>query len=277
MRKLGIIAGAGNLPAKIIKECQKQKRPFFVLALKGHAEPDLIPDNIECEWVRVGDIKKSIDICKAAGVQDVLMIGAVKRPSFWELRPDWYGIKFLLKIGWKALGDDGLLKAVIGRIEELGFKVIGADDILTDSVASKGIYGKVKPSKQALKDIAKGFNIAKILGQADVGQGVIVADGLVLGVEAIEGTDALIERCKSLHRQKTKGVLVKVKKPNQERRADLPTIGIQTVQNAYKSGLAGIAVEAGGAFVVDKNAVAKLADKYGIFVMGVDETCQNVR
>ena len=134
MRKLGIIAGAGNLPAKIIKECQKQKRPFFVLALQGHAEPDLIPDNIECEWVRVGDIKKSIDICKAAGVQDVLMIGAVKRPSFWELRPDWYGIKFLLKIGWKALGDDGLLKAVIGRIEELGFKVIGADDILTDSV-----------------------------------------------------------------------------------------------------------------------------------------------
>ena len=115
--------------------------------------------------------------------------------------------------------------------------------------------------------------MAKIIGAADVGQGVIVADGLVLGVEAIEGTDALIERCEALHRKGSKGVLVKVKKPGQENRIDLPTIGEITILNAAKHGLCGIAIEKDSTLVLDRDEVIKQADKHGIFVVGVDETC----
>ena len=179
----------------------------------------------------------------------------------------------MAKAGVKALGDDGILKAAIDEIEKEGFSVIGAETILKDCLSTLGLYGKVKPDKQALKDIAKGYQVAKILGQADVGQSVVVADGLVLSVEAIEGTDALIIRSASLPRSKVKPVLVKVKKPKQETRADLPTIGTQTVENAFSSGFAGIAVEAGSAFVVDRDAVIKKADELGIFVVGIDEGC----
>lgn len=273
MRKLGIVAGKGKLPLLVIEACQRQGRPFFVMALKGHAEPENFPKDIPHEWIRLGDIGKAFSLAHQEKCEDILLIGAVKRPSFSQIRPDWRGVKFFAKAGVKALGDDGLLKAAIDEIEKDGFQVIGADEILTDMLAQKGVYGKVKPDKQALKDMARGFEVAKALGAVDVGQSVIVADGIVLAVEAIEGTDALILRSKQLHRPQTKGVLVKVKKPHQERRVDLPTIGVQTIENAASAGLAGIAVEQASAFVVDKKAMVARADELGLFVLGIDEKC----
>ncbi len=274
MKKLGIVAGRGALPLMLIKACQEQNRPFYVLALKDHAEPELYADNLPLSWIRLGDVGKAIRIAHENDIEEVVMIGAVRRPTFSQLRPDWRAVKFFAKAGLKALGDDGILKAAIDEVEKEGFSVIGADSILKDCMSTLGQYGKVKPDKQALKDIAKGYGIAKVLGQADVGQSVVVADGLVLGVEAIEGTDALIMRSGSLARSKVKPVLVKVKKPQQETRADLPTIGTQTVINAFSAGLAGIAVEAGSAFVVDREEVIKKANELGIFVIGIDEKCQ---
>lgn len=274
MKKLGIVAGRGELPLMLIKACQEQNRPFHVLALKDHADPELYAPDLPISWIRLGDVGKGLRIAHDNKIEEIVMIGAVRRPSFSQIRPDWRGVKFFAKAGLKALGDDGILKAAIDELEKEGFTVIGADSILKDSMSTLGLYGKVKPDKQALKDIAKGYQVAKILGQADVGQSVVVADGLVLGVEAIEGTDALIMRSGSLARSDVKPVLVKVKKPKQETRADLPTIGTQTVINAFSAGFAGIAVEAGSAFVVDRSAVIKKADELGIFVLGIDETCQ---
>lgn len=274
MKKLGIVAGRGELPLMLIKACQEQNRPFHVLALKDHADPELYAPDLPISWIRLGDVGKGLRIAHDNKIEEIVMIGAVRRPSFSQIRPDWRGVKFFAKAGLKALGDDGILKAAIDELEKEGFTVIGADSILKDSMSTLGLYGKVKPDKQALKDIAKGYQVAKILGQADVGQSVVVADGLVLGVEAIEGTDALIMRSGSLARSEVKPVLVKVKKPKQETRADLPTIGTQTVINAFSAGFAGIAVEAGSAFVVDRSAVIKKADELGIFVLGIDETCQ---
>ena len=274
MTKLGIVAGAGELPKLVIEACQQQGRPYYVMALKGHADPKLMPP--EATWVRLGAVGKSFDLAHENGVEDVLMIGAVRRPTLSELRPDWKGLKFFAKAGVKSLGDDGLLKAIIHEIEKDGFHVIGADEILTDCLSSVGVYGRIKPTKQHKEDIIKGYHVAKILGQADVGQSVIVADGLVLGVEAIEGTDALIKRCRDLHRSAVKGVLVKVKKPHQERRADLPTIGVQTIENAAACGLAGVAVEKDSAFIVNKAAVIDKANALGLFLVGIDETCRNL-
>jgi len=273
MKKLGIIAGQGNLPLMLIKACQEQGRDFYVLALKEHADPALYSSDLPLSWIRLGEVGKGLKIAKENGVQELVMIGAVRRPSFLQIRPDWRGLKFFSKAGLKALGDDGLLKAAIDELEKEGFTVIGADEILKDSLATSGVYGKIKPDKQAYEDIAKGYKVAKSLGQADVGQSIVIADGLVLGVEAIEGTDALIMRSGALARSKIKPVLVKVKKPQQERRVDLPTIGVQTIINAFSAGFCGIAVEADSTFVVDRAEVIKKADELGIFVVGIDDKC----
>lgn len=276
MRMLGIIAGAGELPKQVIEACDALRRPYVVVALKGFACPDLLPcDKKKIHWVRLGAMGSTCRLLHQKGVQELVLIGAVRRPSLSSLRPDWRGVKFLAKAGLKSLGDDGLLKAIISEIEREGFTVIGADALLTDVVARRGVYGKVKPTKQHHLDILKGFEVAQVLGAADVGQSVIVADGLVLGVEAIEGTDALMARCKDLPRSQVKGVLVKVKKPHQERRVDLPTIGVQTIENAAKYGLSGIAVEAGSAFVVNEQAVVEKANQLGLFLVGVDAQCLN--
>ena len=273
MRKVGIVAGGGKLPLMVIEACQKQGRLFHVFALKGQARPEDYSNKLPISWIRLGDVGKGFSIAKQEQCQDILLIGSVRRPSFSEIRPDWKGVKFLAKAGIKSLGDDGLLRAVIAEIEKEGFHVIGADSILSDCLAPLGIYGRIKPDKEAKKDIARGFEVAKALGHVDVGQSVIVADGIVLAVEAIEGTDALIARSKDLHRSGTRGVLVKVRKPKQERRADLPTIGTQTIENAAAAGLKGIAIEEGSTFVVDMKSVIELANRLGLFVVGVNASC----
>ena len=276
MKKLGIVAGRGDLPLMLIKACQEENRPFHIIALKDHAQPELYDAQLPISWIRLGDVGKGLKIARDNGVEEIVMIGAVKRPTLSQLRPDWRGFKFFAKAGIKALGDDGLLKAVVNELEKEGFSVIGAHEILKDCLSSLGLYGKIKPDKQALKDIAKGYQVAKILGQADVGQSVVVADGLTLAVEAIEGTDALILRSVDLVRSNVKPVLVKVKKPAQETRVDLPTIGVQTIINVAQSGFCGIAIEAGSAFVVNRPEVIQKANELGVFVLGIDEQCQQI-
>ncbi|MBX9633910.1 MAG: UDP-2,3-diacylglucosamine diphosphatase LpxI, partial [Magnetospirillum sp.] len=169
----------------------------------------------------------------------------------------------------KALGDGGLLRAVARELEGEGFRIVGIDDVLSDCLAVAGPHGQVVPDDQAQADIQRGHQVAKGIGALDVGQAVIVQQGIVLGVEAIEGTDALIRRCGELRRDGPGGVLVKVKKPGQDRRLDLPTIGTATVQEAARAGLRGIAVEAGGALVLGRDAVAAEADRLNIFVIGI--------
>lgn len=273
MKKIGIIAGSGALPGSLVAACKRTGRPFFVLALKGNADPMLLPKNIPIKWIRLGAVGEGFAEMRRENVEEIVMIGGVRRPSLLELRPDWRGLKFFAKAGIRALGDDGLLRAVINEIESDGFKVVGADSVVPSLVASKGVYGKVVPRLSDLEDIRRGFDVAKILGKADVGQAVIVQQGLVLAVEAIEGTAALIERSRDLKREGGGGVLVKVVKPGQERRADLPTIGPQTVQSIYDAGFKGIAVEAGSVLLADAQQTTQLADELGIFVVGVDDLC----
>ena len=173
------------------------------------------------------------------------MAGALSRPTMNEIRPDWEGVKWLAKIGSKALGDDNLLKLIIGMIEGKGYKVVGPDDILADLLTPEGILSSIEPDEQAWKDIGRGVEILWALSPVDVGQAVVVQEGLVLGIEAIEGTDALIERSASLHRPGHGGILIKIAKHQQEQRVDLPTIGLETVHKALEAGLRGIAVEEG--------------------------------
>jgi DUF1009 family protein len=267
--KLGIVAGGGGLPGLLIAACREAGRPFHVLALTGHADPTVIGD-APADWIRLGEAGTGFDRLRAVDVREVVMIGPVRRPGFRELAPDWRTAKFFAKVGFKALGDDGLLRSVIAEIEAEGFRVVGIDALMTDLLAPAGRFGRLEPDDQARADIARGREVAYGLGRLDVGQSVVVQQGIVLGVEAVEGTDALIRRAGELRRSGPGGVLVKIRKPGQERRIDLPTIGQETVRAVAAAGLRGIAVEAGGTLVAGRATVTELADELGLFIFGFD-------
>ena len=266
--KLGIVAGGGGFPGLIIAACRAESRPFHVLALIGHADPAVIGD-APVDWFRLGEAGTGIRLLKEVGAEEVVMIGPVRRPSLSELLPDFRTARFFAKIGLKAMGDDGVLRAIIRELEDEGFRVVGIDEVIADCLAIEGPYGRLCPDPQAQSDIQRGIEVATKLGALDIGQSVIVQQGIVLGVEAAEGTDRLIQRCVDLRREGPAPVLVKIKKPNQDTRTDLPAIGMTTLSEAEAAGLRGIAIEAGGTLVLGPEAVAAEADRLGLFLMGM--------
>lgn len=269
-RKLGIIAGGGSIPKKLIEFCKKNKRDYFVLAIEGNADKNLIDDSVPHQWIRIGQAGTGFKRFHDEKVQDVVMIGTIRRPGFFDLMPDLRTTAFFAKIGMKSLGDDGILRALVKEIESEGMAVKGVHEVLPEILVKKGVLGRHKPDKQAEADIRRGIEVALELGKLDVGQAVIVQQGLVLGVEGIEGTDELIRRCGDYRRKGEGGVLVKLRKPQQDMRIDLPTIGPRSVTRAKESGLRGIALHAGNGLIVDEDEVIRQADKEGLFVIGVD-------
>jgi DUF1009 family protein len=266
---LGIVAGSGSLPRQIAERCRATGREVFILALEGEADPETVAA-VPHAWCRLGAVANALDLLRAHGVGELVLAGAVRRPSLIGLRPDWRAMKLFAKAGYRALGDDGLLTAVVGALEEEGFRVVGADQLLGPTVLMpEGPLGAVLPDAEAELDIAHGLRIVRALGALDIGQAAVVQQGLVLGVEAIEGTDALLQRCAALRRDGPGGVLVKGEKPGQERRADRPVIGPETVAKAVAAGLRGIAAEAGIVLVVDRDELVRRADAAGLFVVGV--------
>lgn len=274
--KLGIIAGGGELPEKLIKWCQINNRPYHVLAIKDNANQEYFTNDIPHDQIRIGQAGTGFKRFKEEGVKEVVLIGTIKRPSYAELVPDLRTAAFFAKLGLKALGDDGILRALVKEIEADGMKVIGIQDAMPELLVRPGILTQKKPDKQDLADIRRGIEVASALGKVDVGQSVVVQQGLVLGVEGIEGTDNLIIRTKDYARKGKAPVLVKLRKPQQDMRIDLPTIGIRTIENARQSGFSGIAVHAKNALIVNEKEVLALADKYKMFITGVtmeDEIC----
>lgn len=269
-KKLGIIAGGGSIPRKLIDYCRKNGRDYFVLAIEGNADKNLVDETIPHQWIRIGQAGTGFKKFKEEKVREVVMIGTIKRPSFFDLVPDFRTTAFFTRIGMKALGDDGILRAVVKEIEGEGMLVKGVHEVMPEILTREGVLGKHKPDKQALADIKRAVEVAKALGAVDVGQSVIVQQGLVLGVEGIEGTDELIRRCGEYKRKGAGGVLVKLRKPGQDMRVDLPTIGSRSVWRAKEIGLRGIAVHAGNSLIVDEDDVIKTADKEGLFVIGIN-------
>lgn len=267
--KLGILAGAGRLPGEIVAACRAEGRPFFVVAFAGQTEPATVAGAPHA-WVRLGAAGAAVRHLHAAGVEDLVMAGAIRRPSLAELRPDLWAVRFFARSGAQLLGDNGLLKALAVALDEEGFRIVGVDDVLPGLLAPAGVWGRVRPEPRDLEDVALAAAEARALGVRDLGQAAVVRRGRVLGTEDREGTDALLARVATLPHGGRAGVLVKMKKPGQERRADLPTIGVATVEGAGRAGLAGIAVEAEGALVVDRERVIATADRLGLFVMGVE-------
>lgn len=267
--KLGIFAGSGDLPGRIISTCREGGRDVFVVAFNGITDAEAIGDAPHA-WVGLGAIDKTITLMHEAGCGDVVMAGPVDRISLSSLAIDRRGLKVLMRHGMSALGDNKLLSLIVAELEGENFRVVGIDDILSDILAPAGPIGTLVPDDEAQADINAGVAVARALGALDVGQAVVVQQGVVLGVEAAEGTDALLARCATLRYEGRGGVMVKLKKPGQERRADLPTVGLRTIEAAQKAGLVGIVVEAGGSIVVDRVDVGRAADAAGLFVVGIE-------
>jgi UDP-2,3-diacylglucosamine hydrolase len=266
--RLGIVAGSGGLPRRLVDCCRAAGRDIFVLAIEGAAEPQAV-EGVPHAWCRLGAAAKGLALLREHNVTNLVLAGGVNRPTLSSLRPDWRAAQLFARIGSRALGDDGLLSVVVHELEREGFLVIGADQLLRSDLTGEGPVGKLWPDAQAMADIAHGLRIAGALGLLDIGQAVVVQQGLVLGVEAIEGTDELLRRCAALRRDGPGGVLVKIEKPGQERRVDRPTIGPRTVTLAVLAGLRGIAFEAGATIILDRDKVAAAADDAGVFVTGV--------
>jgi DUF1009 family protein len=275
MNKLGLIAGGGGLPVEIAEHCERSGRPLFVVRLKGFAGEALAP--YAGAEVGIAEIGKCIKVLKRAGCVSICLAGSVARPDFASLVPDLRGLALLPKvIATAKKGDDALLRLLVAEFEKEGFAVEGAHDVMEDLTLPAGPLGRHTPTGEALADARKALDVARAIGRLDVGQAAVVAHGLVLAVEAQEGTDAMLARVAELpghlrgHAGSGAGVLAKAPKPIQETRVDLPTIGLATVQGVARAGLAGIAGEAGRLLVLDRDETIALADELGVFILGVE-------
>ncbi|MCC6789789.1 MAG: UDP-2,3-diacylglucosamine diphosphatase LpxI [Hyphomonadaceae bacterium] len=278
-RKLGVIAGGGELPVVLAEHLAATQRPYFIARIAGMADPTL--DAHPGATHGLGQMGARMDAIREAGCDALVLLGQVQRPDLKTLQLDDVALGMLPAIlAAMPQGDDALLRAVLSEHEKAGFRVVGADQVMHDLLAPAGAWGVIAPNDRLRSDITKAAKVAIVSGAFDIGQGVVVCDGLVLAVEAQEGTDAMLRRVAELPTtirgtpQARRGVLVKRPKPIQERRIDLPTIGVRTVEGAANAGLAGIAVEAQGALAVRRADIIAAANRAGIFVYGftADET-----
>lgn len=267
IQRLGIIAGSGALPARLLAACDEKGIRPFIVGFEGQTDPALVKDRDHL-WTRLGAAGKVMKTLKDHDVRDLVLIGSMRRPSLSEMMPDLRTLDFYRRLGLRALGDSDFLSALRGLLEQEGFTLHGIHKFAGDLLAAEGALGRYEPTEGDWIDIKRGLEVSRVLGEIDAGQSVIVQEGFVLGVEAAEGTDELIRRCKSLKRKGRGGVLVKTCKPQQDRDLDLPTIGPETVRLAAETGLAGIVVHAGQSLIIDPEEVAQIADKHNMFVVG---------
>ncbi len=273
MSRLGLIAGGGALPLSVAARCEAEGRPLFVVRLAGFADPHLARyPGIDAGMAEIG---RTLSALKKAGCDAVCFAGTVSRPDFKSLKPDLKGATLLPGIIKAATqGDDALLRKILSVFEGEGYAIEGADDILGGETLPAGPLGAVTPTEDQLSDLRKALHIAEKAGELDIGQGAVVCDGLVLAVEAQEGTDAMLVRVAGLPADlrgavgSLKGALGKAPKPIQDLRVDMPVMGSHTIEMAAAAGLAGVGGVAGKLILIDHAAIVEAADRLGLFVWG---------
>lgn len=268
MSKIGIVAGGGQFPILFAKAARAEGRQVMVAAHKGESDPEIgeVADDI-C-WVKLGQLGKVVKFFRQSGVSEAVLLGTItKTRIFKDILPDIKGLALWNRL--KVRQDDSILRAVAGALEGEGIKILESTCYLRELLFPKGLLTKKKYSPRQLEDINFGWQMAREVGRLDIGQCIVVRDGTVLAVEAIEGTDAAIIRGGRLGKEKS--VVVKVKKPNQDFRFDLPAIGVKTIDSMISVGAEVLAVEAGQALLFDGQAMIDQANRAGIVVVGVEE------
>lgn len=271
---LGLFVGGGDIPKLIAEHTKQSGDPIHLVVCKGYESDWMLGYSHEvCGLTEFG---KQVRSLKKNGCDKLCIIGNVKRPDFSNLKPDMKGLKVLPKILKAAKkGDDSLLRAVVNIFESEGIQVIGAHEVLSDLTLDAGIIGQVVPAPDDVEDITKAYEIAGEIGALDIGQGAVVCSGLVLAVEAQEGTDEMLKRVARLpdnirgDENERRGALVKRPKPMQETRVDLPTLGVDTIRNAAAAGLKTVAVVEKSALWVNIEEMRSLADTLGVALVSL--------
>ncbi len=269
MGRLGLIAGGGGLPGAIAADCRARGREIFIVRLKGLAEPAL--QAFPGAEAGVAELGKCLKALRSAGCDRVALAGVVRRPEdFSALKPDLVGLRHLPGVVAAAgQGDDALLRAILRVFEREGLTIEGVGDAGAGLALGVGPLGRLEPSPDDVRDIAAAAAAAREVGRTDIAQGAVARRGEVLAREGIDGTDAMLARI-SPGPGERRGVLAKPPKPGQDRRVDLPTIGLRTIERAAAAGLKGVVGEAGAMLVVDRDAVREAADRLGLFVLGLE-------
>ena len=272
---IGLVAGGGALPFAVAESLAARGVEPIFFALKGICDPEKV-SRFRHHWISVGQIGKVVRLLRNENCRDLVFIGTLVRPALSEIRLDWGTVRAMKHILAAFRGGDDHLLSGVGRIlERDGFRMVGIKDVAPDLLMPAGCLTRTAPDPSATADIAKGQDVLRALGPFDIGQAVVVIDGHVVGVEGIEGTDALLVRIAQLRAEGRirakpgRGVLVKTPKSGQDLRYDLPTLGPRTIENAAAAGLAGVAVAAGNTLVAEPQALVNAADASGLFVVGL--------
>lgn len=284
--RIAVVAGSGALPRDVVRTLVKGGHRPIVIAIEGEAdwlggenvaEFDLWPAPAERLALFLPKLQR-------AGVTHLVLAGGVsRRPPILKVRLGWDIFRALPKLVTAyAKGDDGLLRAVIAYIESRGIRVLGAHEIAPELLAPEGVMTRISPKASDRMDLQAAYEAARVIGSLDIGQAAIAVGGRAVALEGIEGTAGLLERMQGMRHHgrlagKTGGALVKCAKPDQEKRADMPTIGPDTIKAAHAAGLAGVGVEAGRSLILDYATTVRLADEHGLFVIGLDPEAKDER
>ena len=268
--KVGLIAGDGSFPIEVAKSISQKNKEIFIIAIKGSASKDI--ERYPHLWIRIGQIGKAIRALKENNCKELILIGGVKKPNVWLLRPDFGALKLFFKLIILPIkGDASILKTLLNFLEKDNkFKVVGAEKYISYLLMSKGLIAGDKINEQANIDIDIAIENCKNIGSKDIGQACVVVNGQIIASEDSSGTDKMLRGIISKEiRFHNEGVLVKLAKPIQDRRVDLPAIGMQTIKLAKEIGLCGIAIEEKSSFISNKERVLKFANKNNIFIFGL--------
>jgi DUF1009 family protein len=280
-QKLGIIAGGGSIAAQVASYFSASGGEVFIVAIDGAGYDD---DTRSADvTLNIGQIGGIMAAFRGADITNLVMVGDVDRPDLSNLQLDDEGHQVLTKfLELETRGDDALLRVISQFLQDGGFNILAPESILDNLTAPSGYLTLGQASSDDQKDIERGVDLLKAIARFDIGQGCVVSQGQVLAIEGPEGTDAMLQRVIGLSKgigplaadpalaKKGSGVLVKLPKLGQERRIDLPTIGLRTIENAIQAGLSGIVFEGGGALIVDREACKSIANDAGIFLLGLD-------
>ncbi len=263
---MGLVAGSGAFPLAFARAVRAQGRELVAVAHQGETDRDLESVATHVTWVKLGQAGRIVETLAGRGVREAVMLGGVTKASFFRgARLDGLGLKLLAQVAVRS--DDHLLRAFARELERRGIAIVPSAPYLAELRAPAGVLGRAQPTDEQLADVRYGFTLAKGLGRFDVGQTVVVKERAPIALEALEGTDACIARGGAL--AKEGAVVVKVVKPQQDERFDLPAAGPRTVRHCLKHQMSVLAVEAGATLLADKDEMIRLADKGGLVLMGL--------
>ena len=257
---IGLIAGSGRLPLLFAEAAERAGRSVVAVAHEGETDRALRAK----AWVKVGQLGRIAEVLREAGVAEAVLCGGIRKPRLFNVRPDWLGLRVLARL--RSFGDDAALRAIAEALEQEGVRIVSPLPLVPDLLVRRGPIGKRALSAEQRADAATGLSVARALGEADVGQTVVVKGGVVLALEAVEGTDACIARGGALG---DGAVVVKARKPRQDDRFDVPAVGPGTIDACVAAGCSALAIEADVTLLLDRAELIDKADRAGIAVEGI--------